>query len=614
MGKIMKLQKIRKSVPVCVAAATLLGCTGYAYGYEFDTGLGDLHGSWVSNITGSTGIRTKNPSCSLTGDPNANGCGASANVAQWGAGTDGDLNYRKGHPFTAYLSATSELLLTMPSEGYKFMIRGTGLYDFAADHTARTPLDGGARGQIVHNARLLDLWLEKDFSIDDRLAHVRVGNQVINWGESYFASGGINQTNAVDIQTLLIPGTQLKQALIPAQMISFASELPDGFSTEAYLQWHWNANRYPPVGSYWSVGNIFGHGQQPLTLNTQNFNETGLDAGAIAGPHASPATLAAINQGLINGQYAGSPYFSLGIPVGTREPGNKPQFGVKFNYKPRSMDVNFGFYYENYTDKNPVITSLANGTSEWSYLQNRQLFGVSADFPVGDWAVGTELSYRPRDAVSLSSCFKPGGPLDSNTNGVSGVDCKQWMDKKKLQFDINGQLSMTQSSQPLLKLIKADEATLTAELTWIYYPGVSSASTYASTASGTPVIQAPSAGYDTWLNYNSGTGYPITAGQGTASSVGATVDFNWTYDGSIIPGWEVTPGFTFTDALYGYTPTFSANYLQGAKSVNVYVLFNQDAATWQAGMNFTTFFGGHQTVGQPFADRNFVGIFATRNF
>lgn len=598
-----------------LSVATLLGLSASAYGYDFDTGIGDLHGSWVSNLTGGAGIRVKNPSCSLTGDPNSYGCGAAANVGQWGFGDNGDLNYRKGQPFSTYVSATSELLLTMPNEGYKFMIRGTGMYDFLAGDTSRTPLSSDARAQVVYNAQLLDLWAEKDFSINSQPAHVRVGNQVINWGESYFASGGINATNSVDIQKLLIPGTQLKQALLPAPMISFAAGLPAGLSTEAYYQFGWNGNRYPPVGSYWSVANNFGRGAVAATGSTVNANLGGVDAGTIAGSNSgNSTTLAAINSGLISGQYAGSPYNSIGIPASTALPSyTTPQFGVKLGYKPHNADVNFGFYYENYVDKAPVLSTLANGTNQFTYLKNRQLFGASANFSIGDWAIGTELSYRPKDAVALSGCFGAGGPLDLNTNGVSGVNCQQWVDRKKFQYDLNGQLNLTQSAYPFLKLLHADLAVLTAELTWIYYPGLS-ASGVTRSVNGTTVTQVPAAGYSTWLNNNSGLGYPIIAAQGTASSVGATVDFNWTYDGTVIPGWQVTPGVTFSDALYGYTPTFTANYLQGAKSVNVYVLFNQNPAVWQAGINFTAFFGGHQSVGQPYADRNFVGLFATRNF
>jgi hypothetical protein len=444
---------------------------------------------------------------------------------------------------------------------------------------------------------------------------VRLGNQVINWGESYFATGGINATNSVDVQSLLIPGTQLKQALLPAPMLSFAAGLGHGLSTEAYYQFQWNGNRYPPVGTYWSVANNFGRGAEPATVNSGNFNVGGVDAGTIAGPNSgNSATIAGINQGLVNGQYAGPPFNSIGVPVSTVLPSQyKPQYGVKLNYKPKNLDVNFGFYYENYTDKSPVLSTLANGSSQWSYLANRQLFGASANFALGDWAIGTELSYRPHDAVALTGCFGAGGPLDANTNGIAGADCQQWVDKKKLQYDINGQLNLTQSEYPFLKLLHADMAVLTAELTWIYYPGLGSAGV-TRTINGQAVTQVPAAGYFAWLNNGSSLGYPIVEAQGTSSSVGATVDFNWTYDGTLIHGWQVTPGVTFSDALYGYTPTFTANYMQGAKSLNFYVLFNQNPAVWQAGINYTAFFGGHNTVGQPYADRNFVGMFVTRNF
>ncbi|MCA8031265.1 DUF1302 domain-containing protein [Burkholderia cepacia] len=605
----------RARIGASISLAMLSAATGNVYGYDFTTGLGDLQGSWVTNLTAGAAIRTKSPSCSLTGDPNAHGCGAAANVNQWSFGDNGDLNYRKGQPYSTYISATSELLLTMPSEGYKFMVRGTGMYDFLVRDTARTPLSSSALAQVEYPVRLLDLWAEKDFNIGGQAAHVRVGNQVINWGESYFAQGGINATNSVDIQTLLIPGTQIKQALIPAPMLSFATGLGHGFSTEGYYQFQWNGNRYPPVGSYWSVADNFGRGAEPATVNSNNFNVGGLDAGTIAGSQSgNAATVAGINNGLVNGQFAGPPYNSVGIPVSTLLPKKThPQFGVKLGYKPKNLDVNFGFYYENYTDKSPVLSTLANGSSQWSYLQSRQLFGVSANFPLGNWAIGTELSYRPHDAVALTGCFGPGGPLDANTNAVSGVNCQQWTDRKKLQYDINGQLNLTQSEYPFLKLIHADMAQLTAELTWIYYPGLSS-SGVTRTVGGQTVTQAPAAGYFAWLNNGSGLGYPIVAAQGTASSVGATVDFNWTYDGTLIHGWQVTPGITFSDALYGYTPTFSANYMQGAKSLNFYILFNQNPAVWQAGINYTAFWGGHNSVGQPYADRNFVGMFVTRNF
>lgn len=606
----MKLKPASAAAMMAVLSSVSTG----AYAYDFTTGINDLTGSWVTSLTAGGGLRTKNPSCSLTGDPNMYGCGTGANTAQWSGGDDGDLNYRKGQLFSTYISATSELLMTMPSEGLKFMLRGTGMYDFLAKDTNRTPLSSTAAAQVVYNAQLLDLWAEKDFTIADNAAHVRVGNQVLNWGESIFAAGGINSTNSYDIQKLLIPGTQLKTALLPAPMITFASGLSHGFSTEAYYQAQWNGDRLPPVGSYWSVADVLGRGSGNYTVNTNNYNLGGLDAGSIAGPAAgNGATLGAVNSGLLAGTYAGAPYYSQGVPFSTVMPDKThPQFGVRFAYRPPGADVNFGFYYENYTDKLPVVQTLANGSNQFIYLQNRQLFGLSTNFSLGDWAIAQELSYRPHDAVSLTGCYGAGGPLDANTNAVSGA-CNNWVDRKKFQYDINGILSMTPSEYPFLGWLNASTATLTAELTWIYYPGLSSQGVTRD-LNGQQVTQGLAAGNYLWLNNNSGLGYPIVASGGSPSSVGATVDFNVTWDGTLIPGWQVTPGVTFTDALYGYTPTLSANYLQGAKSANVYVLFNQDAARWSAGINYTAFWGGHQTVGQAYADRNFVGFFATRTF
>lgn len=589
----------------------LAGSTAQAANFDFDGGfLGPVQAAWNSNITSGIGIRLRNPSCSLIGAPDAYGCGANVNTAQWSNGDDGNLNYKRGQPFTAYISGTSELLLTAPEQGLKALVRATGQYDFAADHTQRTALSDSAKEYIVGSTQLLDLWVEKGFDIGDRQAHFRFGNQVINWGESYFASGGINATNSVDIQKLLVPGTQLKQALLPAPMLEFASGLPAGFSTEAYLQFRWNANRYPPVGTYFSISDVYLHGAQPGSFNTGNFNVGGLDAGTLAGSqHGNRSAVEAANAALVAGEVDGA----LGVPYATRNPANTPQFGARLNYTPPGANISFSAYYENYTDKAPVLSYFNyESSAEFTYQKRRQLVGLSTNFPVGDWAIGAELSYRPRDAVALSGCFLQGGPADASTNLAAGT-CNAYKDFKKAQLDVNAQINLTQTTFPALNWIGATQGLFTAEVTYIKYPGINPDKAITSTIDGQAVYQLPAAGYAIWLQNNAALGYDTVKGQGTANSVGLTLDANVTYDGTLIPGWAVTPGVTFYDAVYGYTPTFSANYLKGAKSANFYVLFNQNPAVWQAGLNATFYFGGNQ-LAQPFSDRNFVGAFLTRNF
>jgi hypothetical protein len=304
----------------------------------------------------------------------------------------------------------------------------------------------------------------------------------------------------------------------------------------------------------------------------------------------------------------------LGVPYST-DYGHKDrlEYGLRLNYKPPQVNVDLGFYYLNYTDKQPVLSYLnTESAALWSYLPNRSLFGVSANFPIGDWAIGSELSLRPHDAVALSGCYLAGGPSDANTNLATG-DCPAWMDKKKYQADLNAQLIMTESSYPIIKFLEATQATLTTEVTWIRYPGVDPNTKYYRNIDGQSVYQLVDASYETWQKNAAGLGYPIAAGQGTADSAGVTVDYNWTYDGSLIHGWAVTPGVTVFEAVHGYTPNFSSNFEVGFKSANFYVLFNQNPTVWQAGINYTMFFGGNPLT-QPYADRNSIGLFVTRNF
>ncbi|WP_258234554.1 DUF1302 domain-containing protein [Cupriavidus pinatubonensis] len=574
-----------------------------------------VYGSFDSQITTGLAMRAHGIDCQRVGDPNTSGCAGGVNTAQFANLDNGDLNYRKGQLFAAYVKGTHELLLNFP-EDIKFMARGTWLYDMAASHTDRSDLNRDAFDQVARDVRLLDLWVSKGFSIGDQSARVRLGNQVINWGESIFALGGINSTNALDIQKVLVPGTQLKEAVLPAPMLSFATGLGNGFNMEAYYQFQWNGSRVPPVGSYFSLTDNLGRGGESFNVSTENPNFSGTDATTIARSHDQGAiqrTQASINQGA----FAGPPFNTFGIPLtGNQLARNSGQYGVAFHFKPEGTQLDIGAYVMNYHDKLPSLMLRSDDTIQTRFLEDRKLYGVSANFPVGDWAVGWELSYRPHDAVALSACYGPNGPLDIVTNGVTGIDCQQWIDKKRFQMHLTGLLALTPSnSGGLLKVLGADAAAFTGELVGIYFPGVNANSRFIRTVNGVQVMQAPAPALQPWMDTSTTDtlGYPISAAKGTSLSMGATVDFNWTYDGRLIPGWQVTPGVTFSYSFMGYTPTALGNYMQGAKSANLYVLFNQNPTKWQAGINYTLYWGGNP-LAQPLGDRNFVGAFLTRNF
>lgn len=599
-----------RTVLVLVVVTALRAGVAQAFPFRLSD---SVDGNLDMQLTVGAGMRLQAQSPELVGNPTRV---PGADTAVSSNGDNGDLNYNRYDLFTTYAKITAEMLLRFP-DGYKFMLRGSALYDFLADHTRLTDLSDGAKDAVVRDMRLLDLWVSKDLSLGSQRARVRLGNQVISWGESIFAIGGINTTNTFDFQKLSIPGTQLKEAILPAPILSVATGLGHGLTVEAYYQFLWYENRLPPVGTYFSVADILGGGRGML-----------LGRGGTGGQRplyldGNPASPGFVNFGGLDP--AADPAQANTIAVDfarERRARTSGQLGAAMHYKPQDLRLDLGLYFLNYHDKMPVLEALADGRLQWRYLENRQLYGASANFPLGNWAVGMELSYRPKEAVSLSSCYGQGGALDSITNGAVGIDCPMWIDRQKYQAHLTGILLLTPGDHGwFLDLLGAQTGAFTGEVVWIYFPGVSPNKRFSRTIDNVAVDQVPAAGYGFWkgppmapVDLGLGAGpvaYDSVAGQGTASSYGYTVDFNWTYDNKLIKGWQVTPGATFFQAVGGFTPTLTANYFGGAKSLNLYVLLNQNPpARWQTGLNYTIFFGSNQVL----ADRDFVGGFLTRNF
>lgn len=558
-----------------LVAAVLASLAGGANAFSFE--VGDIKGNLDSTISTGIGIRAKAPGCDTVigtnfanpAAPTGSGAPPGCLDAASGYNDQGNLNYKKGQAFTTYLKGTHELLLKLPDD-YKFMARANWLQDFAAGHPSGyisganmtgESFPGDAKQQLEFKARLLDLWVSKEFDIGEQRARWRAGNQVISWGESLFMSGGINQINAVDIMRLSQPGTQLKEALLPAPIISVASGLGEGFNIEAYTQVAWNKNYFPPVGSYWSVASI-GNGATE----------------------------------------AGTPTY--------KTPNDQGQFGVAMRYKPKDIQANFGLYVMRYHDKSPVL-DFANPTfanpggpgARFSYLENRLLYGASVNFPLGNWAIGSELSFRPRDAVTL------------NTNAANNIDgglClaggKCYVEENKYQFHLTGlRQLMPGDDGPILSFLGADSGLLMIEAAVVYYPNLKTA------YQGVPVA----AGQWGWgaLTANDtmfATGTIPAVGDKT--SYGYNLDFSWSYDGTLIPGWQVSPEIFFSHAVKGRTPNSAAMFMEGAKSANFILTFTQNPANWVVAANYAKFWGGSSFYDQPFKNRDFYGVTVSRNF
>jgi len=62
----------------------------------------------------------------------------------------------------------------------------------------------------------LDYYAYGSFNVADRPVELRAGNMVLSWGESTFIQNGINIINPFDVTALRKPGSEIKEALLPA--------------------------------------------------------------------------------------------------------------------------------------------------------------------------------------------------------------------------------------------------------------------------------------------------------------------------------------------------------------------------------------------------------------
>ena len=116
-------------------------------------------------------------------------------------------------------------------------------------------IDGGVVGA---QWLFLDAYLQGTWSLADRMMDLRVGNQVLSWGEGLFTPGGINSINAFDVTKLRIPGSELKEALVPAPMVRVSGQIYKQLGIEAYYQFYWNRTNVDPTGSYWATSDMVG--------------------------------------------------------------------------------------------------------------------------------------------------------------------------------------------------------------------------------------------------------------------------------------------------------------------------------------------------------------------
>ncbi len=174
---------------------------------------------------------------------------------------DGRLNFDNGDLLGATFKANHDLQMTW--QNYKLFARAIGFYDvILAEEDAgdRSLVNGDAIGDVGRNYELLDLFVSADYTIAEMPVNLRLGKQVINWGESTFILNGNNVFNPIDVAAFRRPGSEIKEALVPVNAISGSISLPFDVSLSAYAALDWEPFELDPSGTAFSTADVVAAG------------------------------------------------------------------------------------------------------------------------------------------------------------------------------------------------------------------------------------------------------------------------------------------------------------------------------------------------------------------
>ncbi|MCG2633779.1 MAG: DUF1302 domain-containing protein [Gammaproteobacteria bacterium] len=306
---------------------------------------GDLTGSFDTTIGYGVSVRAKDADL---GNNNSYG---NRNFDQW------DIT-------TNTLKASHELALQQGNFG--LFGRGNYFYDF---EMADQRLVTAAEDRAVQHGDITDFFVYGRFGDSQQLT-LRLGKQVISWGESLFIGGSINDINTIDITKVRTPGVELKDAFVGSQAAYLQWSVTPVISFETFYLFSFDELKLDPSGSFFGT------------------NDSIIDGGGF-GPTPDGFSTALLGF----------------LPrTGDNLPTSSGQWGAALHYYSElNGGTDFGFYYQNLHDHNPQLsTTPGSGTFFLDYAEDVERYAVSFNTQLGRLATFGEISYRRNAPMQLT--------------------------------------------------------------------------------------------------------------------------------------------------------------------------------------------------------------------
>ncbi|MBT0587119.1 DUF1302 domain-containing protein [Alteromonas oceanisediminis] len=678
-----------KKTPLAIGIATLIAGSSIAHGASWD--FGDVSINLDSNFTLATSIRTEKRDLGLIGNSNLpvfdwTGYNAATNVIYpsqdvWalanGVGsysTNGDLgnlSFDQGDSFSTQISGLHELDITYGD--YGFFARGLYFYDFEMLNGSRpwsNPITGKevdlcddpeARNELCSDIRLLDAFAYADIWVGDMPLTVRIGDQVVSWGESTFIQHGINSTNPVDVTRARAPGAELKEVFIPVGMVFASLGVSENLNLSAYYQYEWEKSLLPVAGSYFATNDFAGEGGQTNNIQLGFTGNPDIDLDYLLGAmnDLGDALRGGANQAAI-----GNALLAHSTKVGVRgfsdaahdDADDQGQYGIKIGYFAEELNsTEFGFYHLNYHSQRPLINGIASDFTQagigadlaflasneitrhnitdlntfaearFVYPEDIKLYGISFNTNVGTTALAGEVAYRQdeplqMDDVELLYAAMPeqlaiaglrpdlaGISQYANTGRVAtpgGV-----IDGVLYSDTVQAQMTASHVFGPMFG---SDNFVLLGEVAYVNindFPDPNVIRLETPGTARTPSLE-PIVNPDGSVNNREGLHIGLSNGPetnefATSSAWGyrllAVADHN-----NIFSGINLRTRVTFSHDVNGTTPNPLFLFTEDVKSANISFTFDY-LSRWSVSASYNAFWDGAGTA-NPLSDRDFVSF------
>jgi hypothetical protein len=595
--------------PHLLAVAVAAAVTPQAFAKDFS--IGEIEGSFDSSLSVGASWALRGPDPDFISNFNSQGVRGNASAR---TNDDGRLNFKKGETFSKIFKGVHDLELKYGDSGA--FVRGKYWYDFELMDESRPFYDiddhGRQRAAKSSGAMFLDSFVYHNYTLDDLQGNVRLGKQVVSWGESTFIGNSINSINPIDVAALRRPGAEVKEGLIPVNMLYVSQGVSENVTAEGFYQLEWAPSVIDNCGTF------FGNDVTPEGCN---------DRAVLAGVDLAP--------GVANNTGAPGLTDDAYIPrTKTKDARDSGQYGVALRwFAPQLNDTEFGAYVMNYHSRNPSLdftraTSTANAvasirTASYNvvYPEDVRLYGLSFATNLEGTSLGGEVSFRPNMPlnlngadINLAAVGNANSPLfvSGQSSNVAGASVAGYERMPVLQ----AQMSATQFFD---QVFGAERLTVIGEVGYNHINGLGSSDGSdvrfgRSTVfgAGELVNQAVCVGQNTPVPGQPGVTRPSNPQQ-ECNSHGFYTSDSWGYRlrgkleyPNVIAGINLSPNLAWSHDVNGVGPNFE----EGDKAISLGV----DADymnTYTASLSYTDYFGGKWNTN---TDRDYVALSFGVNF